>query len=61
MLKKDDVVTFTTHLSIKRLTRYKEKVVLAAILEGKSTPSNMAANPNHTSLLKNQRAIKYLP
>ena len=61
MLKKDDVVTFTTHLSIKRLTRYKQKVVMAAILEGKSTPSNMVANANHTSLLKNQRAIKYLP
>ena len=29
---KDDVVTFTAHLSvtIKRLTRYKQKVVLAA-------------------------------
>ena len=56
---KDDVVTFTVHLSvtIKRLTRYKQKVVLAATLEGKSMPSNMAAN----TLLKNQSAIKYLP
>ena len=60
---KDDVVTFTAHLSvtIKRLTRYKQKVVLAAMLEGKSMPSNMAANTNHTTLLKNQSAIKYLP
>ena len=60
---KDDVVTFTGHLSvtIKRLTRYKQKVVLAAMLEGKSMPSNMAANTNHTTLLKNQSAIKYLP
>ena len=24
-------------------------------------PSNMAANTNHTTLLKNQSAIKYLP
>ena len=56
---KDDVVTFTAHLSvtIKRLTRYKQKVVLAAMLEGKSMPSNMAANANHTTLLKNQSAI----
>ena len=48
-----DVVTFTAHLSeiIKRLTRYKQKVVLAA----------MAANTNDTTLLKNQSAIKYLP
>ena len=39
MLKKD-VVMFTAHLSvtIKRLTRYKQKVVLAAILEGMSIP-----------------------
>ena len=39
---KDDVVTFAAHLSItiKRLTRYKQKVVLAAMLEGKSMPSN---------------------
>ena len=60
---KDDVVTFTAHLSvpIKRLTRCKQKVVLAAMLEGKSMPSNMAANTNHTTLLKNQSAIKYLP
>ena len=58
---KDDVVMFTEHLSttIKHLTRYKQKAVLAAMLEGKSMPSNMAAN--HTTLLKNQSAIKYLP
>ena len=29
------------------------------MLEGKSMPSNMAANTNHTTLLKNQSAIKY--
>ena len=40
---------------------YKQKVVLAVMLEGKSMPSNMAANTNHTTLLKNQSAIKYLP
>ena len=57
---KDDVVTFTAHVrvTIKRLTRYKQKVVLATMLEGKNVPSNMAANTNHTTLLKNQRAIK---
>ena len=60
---KDDVVTFTAHLSvtIKCLTRYKHKVVLATMLEGKSMPSNMAANTNHTIVMKNQGAIKYLP
>ena len=34
---------------------------MAAILEGKSMPSNMAANTNHATLMKNQSAIKYLP
>ena len=60
---KDDVVTFTAHLSmtIKCSTRYKQKVVLATTLEGKSMPSNMAANTNDTALLKNQSARKYLP
>ena len=60
---KDDVVTFSALLSviIKRLTRYKQKVVLATMLEDKSMPSNMAANTNHTTLLENQSAIKYLP
>ena len=60
---KDDVALFTAHLNvtIKRLTRCKQKVVLAAMLEGKSMPSNMTANTNHTTLLKNQSAIKYLP
>ena len=31
------------------------------MLEGKSMSSNMAANTNHTTLLNNQSAIKYLP
>ena len=31
------------------------------MLEGKSMPSNMAANRNNTNLLKNQSAVKYLP
>ena len=59
---KDDVVTFTAHLSltIKRLTS-KQKVVLAAMLDGIILPSNMAATTNHDALLKNQSAIKYLP
>ena len=58
---KDDVVTFTAHLSvtIKLLTTHKQKVVLVAMLEGKSMPSNMAANTNHSTSLKNQSAIKY--
>ena len=58
---KGDVVTFTADLSvtINLLTRYKQKEVLAAMLEGKGMPSNMAANRNHTALLKNQSAIKY--
>ena len=41
--------------------RYKQKVVLAAMLEGKSMPSNMAAKTNHATLLKNQSSIKHLP
>ena len=63
MLKENDVVTFIAHLSvtIKSLTRRKQKVVLAAMLEGSGMPSNMAANANHITLLKNQSAIKYLP
>ena len=57
------MVTFIVHLNVtvKHLTRHKLKVVLAAMLEGKSMPSNMAANTNHANLLKNQTAIKYLP
>ena len=60
---KNDVVTFAAHLSItiKSFTRSKQKLVFAAMLEGKSMPSNMAANTNHTTLLKNQSAIKHLP
>ena len=45
----------------KVLSISERKVVLVAILEGKSMPFNMAANTNHTTLLKNQGAIKYLP
>ena len=31
------------------------------MLEGKSMPSNKAANANHTTLLKNQSAMKDFP
>ena len=58
------MATFIAHLNvaIKHLTRYnKQKVVLADMLEGKSMPSNMAANTNHATSLKNQSTIKYLP
>ena len=57
------MVTFVTHLNvtIKHLTRYKQKVALAAMLDGKSMPSNMAANTNHATYLKNQSTKKYVP
>ena len=57
MLKSSCGNVYSTSERIKRLTRYKQKVVLATMLEGKSMPSNMAANTNHTTLLKNQSAI----
>ena len=41
--------------------KIQQNLVLAAMLQGKTMPSNMAANTNHTTLLKNQSAIKYLP
>ena len=60
---KDDVLTFSAYLSvtIKRLTRYTQKVALAAMLEGARV-----CRPTSRSiqimllLLKNQSAIKYL-
>ena len=48
-------------VTIKLLTRYQQTVVLAAKLEGKSIPSNMAANTNHTTLLKNQCLSSQIP
>ena len=54
-------VDSTSEQNYQMLTRSKQKVVLAAMLEGKSMPSHMAANTNDTTLLKNQSAIKYLP
>jgi len=45
------------NVTIKHLARYEQKEVLAAMLEGKSMPSNMAANTNHATLLKNQSTI----
>ena len=51
----------TSERNYQTLKRYKQKVVLAAMLEGKSMPSNMAAHTNHATLLKNQSTIKYLP
>ena len=51
----------TFERNYQTFNKIKPKVVLAAMLEGKSMPSNVAANTNHTTLLKNQSAIKYLP
>ena len=54
---------FTAHLrgTIKCLTRYKQKVVLAAMLEGKIEYALQHGGKYHNTLLKNQSAIKYLP
>ena len=51
----------TSERNYQTFNKMQEKVVLAATLEDKSMPSNMAANTNHTTLLKNQRAIENLP
>ena len=62
MLKKwSGNVYSTSERNYQMLNKIYAKSSLAAILEGKSMPSNMAANTNHTALLKNQSAIKYLP
>ena len=52
------MATFIAHLNVtnKHLSRYKQKVGGA-----ESMPSNMAANTNHATLLKNQSTLKYLP
>ena len=64
MLKRcyGNVILAHLNVTIKHLTKYiKQKVVFATILGGKSMPSNMAANTNHVTLLKNQSTIKDLP
>ena len=64
MLKRCGNVNSTSernYRTFNKITRYEQKVVLAAMFEGKSMPSNMTANTNDTTLLKNQSAIKYLP
>ena len=51
----------TSERNYQTLTRSTQKAVLAAMLEGKSIPSNMTANTNDTPLLKVQSFIKCLP
>ena len=53
------MVTFLTHLNvtIKHLTRYMQKVVLAAMC----AYQHGGQYKNHTTLLKNQSTIKYIP
>ena len=58
------MVVFTANLRvaiIKRLTRCKQVVVLAAMLEGKVVPSNMGADTNHTTLLEKSNCNKMSP
>ena len=47
--------------TVQSLCSILTKVPNNAMLEGKSMPCNMVANTNHTTLLKNQSIIKYLP
>ena len=54
-------VSSTSERNYQTFNKIYAKIVLAAMLEGKSMPSNMAANTNDMTLLKNQSAIKYLP
>ena len=60
---KDGVLLFTARLNvtIKRLTRYKRKVVLAALLEGKSMPSNLAANTHSYYFAEKSKSHKIFP
>ena len=57
------MVEFTAHLSvtIKLLTRYKQKVLFAAMLEGERMPFNMAANINHTAFVEKSNRNKISP
>ena len=51
----------TSECNYQTFNKIQAKVALTAMLEGKSMLSNMAASTNHTTLLKSQSAIKYLP
>ena len=53
---KRNVYSTSERITIKRLTRYKQKVVLAAMLEGKSMPFNMAANTNQINQIKSNQS-----
>ena len=48
----------STHQTISKI---EAKIVLATMLEGKNIIIQIQANSNHTTFLKNQRAIKYFP
>ena len=61
---KDDVVTFAAHLSvtIKRLTRYKQKLVLAAMLEGTEEYAlQHGAQYKSYYFVEKSKCHKYLP
>ena len=51
----------TSERNYLTFNKVKAKRSFGRMLEGMSMPSNMAANANHTTLLKNQSPIKYLP
>ena len=48
----------STHQTIGKI---EAKIVLATMLEGKNIIIQIQVNSNHTTFLKNQRAIKYFP
>ena len=54
-------VNSTSERNYQTFNKLQAKAFLAAMLEGKSMPSNMSVNTNHATLLINESAIKYLP
>ena len=61
LMRSRGTINSSSESTYQTFSKIEAKIVLAAMLEGKNIIIQIQANSNHTTFLKNQRAIKYFP
>ena len=61
LMRTRGTINSSSESTYQTISKIEAKIVLATMLEGKNIIIQIQANSNHTTFLKNQRAIKYFP
>ena len=61
LMRTRGTINSSSESAYQTISKIEAKIVLATMLEGKNIIIQIQADSNHTTFLKNQRAIKYFP